>query len=701
MFITITKEKMIKKLLFLNMLVVVSLRGMEKGNAGSAGMPLVCLQGSRSLPSIEGELNKENLPDYLQLALGMDCDTVSQAEKITFPSAFTRKLIQRTSSVQLVFEETDSSLKGADTYTIKPHYEAYLKAYKNLLYGTSGSDGLLWPIDSKEQKKKDAVLLFYERVSALNAFAKSLQGCPTLSPRPPCFPDGECFQEPTEEKGPELVGVLKARDCFGVPACVSDGDCNLEMARQQFYTLFDPFSRDKNQGKFETNVQSFLELAKLLSLGENKKATVEIMADHPAKKWLLQQGEKYYKKKSSPISFFCKFSPSGNYLLKRSVDYFRRYDTNEEARETKIRLCSAHDGSCIFSKKFNGDCSFSVSPDDRFLCVCHGGECISIVDIKSRERVAISASYLIGPVQFSPDSTFFIATQKHDGMTCLHNMSSRIKAFKADVIAFSPDSKYLAARVENVINIMDVQTGQIIHSLKHSKSHLKHSANLEKKALIEFSPDSRYCATNCWDDTVKIWDIKTGKHICSLGFDKPFSSSAGYKVVLFSPDSLYCATNFDNKTINIWDVQSGDLIRTIQEKYYHGGFSPCGKFFLVTRSLGGMGNYQTALINLQSGKSFCVQGEISGHDNRYIKSSLAEKEKEEKKYFTLILDVNDIIALEHILSEDLSLEQIVALISIYEKDKNNGIFQIPEELVGHFNSLPEDIKQIMHAYRPE
>ena len=71
------------------------------------------------------------------------------------------------------------------------------------------------------------------------------------------------------------------------------------------------------------------------------------------------------------------------------------------------------------------------------------------------------------------------------------------------------------------------------------------------------SPDGRWIATGGKDQTIKLWDVATGKEV------RTFTGHANIvECVCFSPDGLQIASGSDNGVIKLWDTESGQQILT-------------------------------------------------------------------------------------------------------------------------------------------
>jgi len=148
---------------------------------------------------------------------------------------------------------------------------------------------------------------------------------------------------------------------------------------------------------------------------------------------------------------------------------------------------------------------------------------------------------------------------------------------------FSTDGRWMALASSNLpIELWNTSTWKIERTLdRHTDAVIG----------MAFSADSTLLATgsalgpdDIADISVKIWNVADGRELFTLN-----GHSGDIHAVVFSPDGSLLASGGTDETIKIWDVKSGQLIRTLQ----HGNgvmditFSPDGT---LVASAGADGN---------------------------------------------------------------------------------------------------------------
>ncbi|KAM0347577.1 hypothetical protein ACHAP4_011298 [Fusarium culmorum] len=118
-------------------------------------------------------------------------------------------------------------------------------------------------------------------------------------------------------------------------------------------------------------------------------------------------------------------------------------------------------------------------------------------------------------------------------------------------VVFSPDGIRIASGSnDNTIKIWDVATGK-------EEQTLEGHANAVNSVV--FSPDGRRIASGSNDNTIKIWDVATGKEEQTLEGHADAVNS-----VVFSPDGRRITLRSDDNTIKIWDIATGKEEQTLK-----------------------------------------------------------------------------------------------------------------------------------------
>jgi WD40 repeat protein len=73
---------------------------------------------------------------------------------------------------------------------------------------------------------------------------------------------------------------------------------------------------------------------------------------------------------------------------------------------------------------------------------------------------------------------------------------------------------------------------------------------------VGFSPDGTHIVSGSWDNTIRIWDARTGEEVM-----KPLKGHTNVVTsVGFSPDGTHIVSGSWDKTIRIWDARTGEEV---------------------------------------------------------------------------------------------------------------------------------------------
>lgn len=131
----------------------------------------------------------------------------------------------------------------------------------------------------------------------------------------------------------------------------------------------------------------------------------------------------------------------------------------------------------------------------------------------------------------------------------------------------------VSASADNTLMLWDVATGQrlqlLIGHLGSRIPGLRHFKGQVK--AVEFSPDDCWIVSAGTDNTLKVWDVETGKDLRTLrGHQLGVSTgpgstfSIGVNACEFSPDGRIFVSASSDKTIKVWDVHSAQVLITLE-----------------------------------------------------------------------------------------------------------------------------------------
>ena len=190
-------------------------------------------------------------------------------------------------------------------------------------------------------------------------------------------------------------------------------------------------------------------------------------------------------------------------------------------------------------------------------------------------------------MDFSPDGKTLavIATEiennRQNGIIQFHDVEGKKEVRKvkgpqnayAGSVAFANDGKTIAwASIDGLIRLLDAENGNEVKQIGTAQQGVYHSAML-------FSPDGKTIASRATNATaIHLWDVETGKSAKVLG-DQPVAGQPFGRVYVqqnsatlaFSPDGKAIAEGLQNNSVRLWDVATGK--ETLPVSGHQGGIS--------------------------------------------------------------------------------------------------------------------------------
>ena len=134
-------------------------------------------------------------------------------------------------------------------------------------------------------------------------------------------------------------------------------------------------------------------------------------------------------------------------------------------------------------------------------------------------------------------------------------------------VTFDPTGRMLASGSgDNTIKLWEVASGKLLRTLV---------GHINPIVSIAFDPLGRTLASASEDSRVRVWEVDSGRLLRKFeGHDGAVLS------VAFDPSGRLLASGGDDSTVKMWDVASGRRLRTLEEHYnavYSVAFDPSGQ----------------------------------------------------------------------------------------------------------------------------
>jgi WD40 repeat protein len=233
----------------------------------------------------------------------------------------------------------------------------------------------------------------------------------------------------------------------------------------------------------------------------------------------------------------------------------------------------------------------SVSTDFKLLATSNTENEISIYDLKTlTELKKIKTTDLVDDIEFTPDNLFLVAAIPISKVVCIYDISSGdlISSLQIgqeiDEIAVGNSTIAVATRNKKLqlwstiskalVKEIDIKNYNGAHTIIYSNDFaqlilggyngdilvLNSSDLTTTKTLkghfkmiksISISFDNKFLVSGSGDQTIKVWNLKTGKELKTItNIHKGDISS-----VAFSKSSLTFITSGDDKKIRVWKIQ--------------------------------------------------------------------------------------------------------------------------------------------------
>lgn len=293
--------------------------------------------------------------------------------------------------------------------------------------------------------------------------------------------------------------------------------------------------------------------------------------------------------------------------------------------DTRSGLKTADYGDFIFA----GATGVAFSPDGKHLvCGEKGGEIISWdmasgedamiytgrKDLKKIHVVAISPD---GKTIVSGDGKGYIKMWGSDGGAAPRLLGRHLSWITA--LVFTTDGRTLVSSSDDgAVKVWEVASGQRLKTLTGPAEEDESATGLadmeqRTKAILSFgeksitalalTPDGKLVAGAGNDQTVKVWELNTGRLLYNLQ-----GHTDKVRDVNISPDGKTLASASYDEKIKLWDLGSGKELRAISDSGTDVVYSPDGRILVNSERH----SYDLRLLDAVTGK---VLRTLKGHTN--------------------------------------------------------------------------------------
>ncbi|KAI9694181.1 MAG: hypothetical protein M1822_003452 [Bathelium mastoideum] len=198
---------------------------------------------------------------------------------------------------------------------------------------------------------------------------------------------------------------------------------------------------------------------------------------------------------------------------------------------------------------------YSVTFSPNGMQLASASDAIRLWDASSGSLLHTCEDPMVTSVMFSPNGNQLASASSGDAVRLWDVSTTTLRFCKVLVhfdegwcsVSYSPNGKQLAAGHNDITELWDVVTGELLQTLPGS-------SNSEWNRSIMFSPDGKSLASKSADDTILLWDTVKREVL---------QKYQGYSFT-FSPSGKQLGIGMRNGIVQLWDVATGQPLEKFE-----------------------------------------------------------------------------------------------------------------------------------------
>jgi WD40 repeat protein len=137
-------------------------------------------------------------------------------------------------------------------------------------------------------------------------------------------------------------------------------------------------------------------------------------------------------------------------------------------------------------------------------------------------------------------------------------------------VAVSPDGqRAVSASWDQTLKVWDLSSGRELRTL---------SGHSGEVTAVAVSPDGQRALSASWDQTLKVWELSSGRELRTLS-----GHMSSVNAVAVTPDGQRAVSASNDQTLKVWDLETGQILAT----FTCDGMAYCCAFLDAHKLIGG------------------------------------------------------------------------------------------------------------------